>query len=47
MLAQVKLQTKDAVKKHIETIIDLDMILDSLTSKEAVIARIKDLIRNC
>lgn len=47
VLNQVKLETKEAVKKHVETIIDLDMILQSLTQKEAVIARIKDLIRNC
>jgi len=46
VLAQVRLETKERVKEHILTIIDLDLIVQSLTEKENVVERIKDLIRN-
>ena len=46
VLAQVKLETKEKVKQHILTIIELDLIVESLTEKQNVVERIKDLIRN-
>lgn len=46
VLAQVKLETTEKVKTKILTIIDLDLIVQSLTEKENVVERIKDLIRN-
>lgn len=46
VLAQVKLQTKEKVKQNILTVIELDLIVQSLTEKESTIERIKDLIRN-
>ncbi len=46
VLAQVRLETKERLKEHLLTIIDLDLIVKSLNEKENAVERIKDLIRN-
>ena len=46
VLQHVKLDAREALKRHLLTIIELDMIIESLTTKEAAVERIKDLIRN-